>query len=136
MESELYGESEEHRMIRETVQDIADDYDDEYWKDVADGMEPEDFWQDCAEAGFLGTTVPEEYGGQGMGLEELAMIVEEFSANGCLGTEMLFVVNVVFGAVTLTANGSEEQKEEFLRPIVEGDLRFAMALTEHNAGHN
>jgi acyl-CoA dehydrogenase len=46
------------------------------------------------------------------------------------------VVNVVFGAVTLTEHGSEEQKEELLRPLVEGDLKFCMALTEPNAGHN
>jgi acyl-CoA dehydrogenase len=131
-----FVESDEHKMIRETVEDIADDYDDEYWQDVEQGMWPEDFWQDCADAGFLGTVVDEEYGGQGMGLEEFAMITEEFSANGCLGVEMLFVVNIVFGAVTLQANGNEEQKEEYLPGLVNGDLNWAMALTEPNAGHN
>jgi acyl-CoA dehydrogenase len=131
-----FVESDEHKMIRETVEDIASDYDDEYWRAV-DGEEfPDEFWQDCADAGFLGTMVSEEYGGQGMGLEEFTMIAEEFSANGCLGVEMLFVVNIVFGAVTLEANGSEEQKEEYLPGLVNGDLNWAMALTEPNAGHN
>ncbi|MFB6283536.1 MAG: acyl-CoA dehydrogenase family protein [Halobacteria archaeon] len=136
MDSEFFGESEEHSFIRKTVEEIAEDYGDEYWYDVEQGMEPTEFWNDCAEAGFLGTTIPEEYGGEGMGLTELAMIVEELVANGCMGAEMLFVVNVVFGGVTLTANGSEEQKEELLPGIANGDTRFAMALTEPNAGHN
>jgi acyl-CoA dehydrogenase len=132
-----FVETETHRMIRETAREVAADYDDEYWRAVTDDKrEPTEFWQDCADAGFLGATVPEEYGGEGMGIQELVTITEELVANGCLGAEMLFVVNVVFGAVTLTNHGTDEQKEELLRPLVEGDLKFCMALTEPNAGHN
>ncbi|WP_246986000.1 acyl-CoA dehydrogenase family protein [Halorientalis marina] len=132
-----FAETETHRMIRETAREVASNYDDDYWRTVTDEKRaPTEFWQDCADAGFLGTTVPEEYGGEGMGVQELVTVVEELVANGCLGAEMLFVVNVVFGAVTLTEHGSEEQKEELLRPLVEGDLKFCMALTEPNAGHN
>lgn len=131
-----FEETEEMAMIKGTVQDIASDYGDQYWFDVANGTEPTEFWQDCADAGFLGTAVPEEYGGEGMGFVELAEIVKEFSENGCMGTEMLFVVNVCFGAITLVANGSEDQKEDLLPQLCDGDLRFCMALTEPNAGHN
>jgi acyl-CoA dehydrogenase len=132
-----FVETETHRMIRETAREVAANYDDEYWRGVTgEKREPTEFWQDCADAGFLGATVPEEYGGEGMGIQELVTITEELVANGCLGAEMLFVVNVVFGAVTLTNHGTEEQKEELLRPLVEGDLKFCMALTEPNAGHN
>jgi len=132
----LFDESTELEMIRETVREIAERYDDRYWMDVADGKEAMEFWQECADAGILGTVVPEEYGGEGLGFYELAEIVKEFSANGCIGVGMLFVVNVCFGAITLTENGTEEQKQELLPPLVEGDLRFSMGLTEPNAGHN
>lgn len=131
-----FVESDEHKMIRETVEDIASDYDDAYWREIDGDNFPHEFWQDCADAGFLGTIVSEEYGGEGMGLEEFVMITEEFAANGCTGVGMLFVVNVIFGAVTLEANGSEEQKEEYLPGLINGDLNWAMALTEPNAGHN
>ncbi|SDF39903.1 acyl-CoA dehydrogenase family protein [Halorientalis regularis] len=131
-----FAESETHRMMRETAREVASGYGDDYWRDVSDGMEPTEFWQDCADAGFLGVTVPEEYGGEGMGISELTTIVEELVAHGSMGAEMLFVVNVVFGAVTLTNHGSETQKEELLEPLVNGDLNFCMALTEPNAGHN
>jgi len=132
-----FVETETHRLIRETAREVAADYDDEYWRAVTDDERaPTEFWQDCADAGFLGATVPEEYGGEGMGIQELVTITEELVANGCLGAEMLFVVNVVFGAVTLTNPATAEHKADLHRPLVEGDLKFCMALTEPNAGHN
>ena len=131
-----FEESQELEMIRETAREIASDYDDEYFLEVSDGREPTEFWNDCADAGFLGAAVPREYGGEGMGFWELSTIVEELCANGCLGAEMLFVVNVCFGGITLTENGSEEQKEEWLPGICDGSVNFAMALTEPDAGHN
>ena len=131
-----FEESQELEMIRETAREIASDYDDEYFLEVSEDRDPTEFWNDCAEAGFLGAAIPREYGGEGMGFWELSAIVEELCTNGCLGAEMLFVVNVCFGGITLTENGSEEQKEEWLPGICDGDVNFAMALTEPDAGHN
>ena len=131
-----FAESQELEMIRETAREIASDYDDEYFLEVSEDRDPTEFWNDCAEAGFLGAAIPQEYGGEGMGFWELSAIVEELCANGCLGAEMLFVVNVCFGGITLTENGSEEQKEEWLPGICDGSVSFAMALTEPDAGHN
>jgi acyl-CoA dehydrogenase len=131
-----FAESQELEMIRETAREIASDYDDEYFLEVSEGKAPTEFWNDCADAGFLGAAIPQEYGGEGMGFWELSAIVEELCANGCMGAEMLFVVNVCFGGITLTENGSEAQKEEWLPGICDGDVNFAMALTEPDAGHN
>jgi len=131
-----FAESQELSMIRETAREVAADYDDEYFLEVSEGKEPTAFWKDCADAGFLGAAIPQEYGGEGMGFWELSAIVEELCANGCMGAEMLFVVNVCFGGITLTENGSEAQKEEWLPGICDGDVNFAMALTEPDAGHN
>jgi acyl-CoA dehydrogenase len=131
-----FEETQELEMIRQTARDIASDYDDDYWLEVSEGREPTEFWNDCADAGFLGAAIPTEYGGEGMGFWELSAIVEELCENGCLGAEMLFVVNVCFGGITLTENGSEEQKEEWLPGICDGSVNFAMALTEPDAGHN
>lgn len=132
-----FGETPELRMIEETARAIAADYDDEYWQAVNhDHDDPEAFWQDCAEAGFLGVTIPEEYGGEGMGIQELTTIVRTLEEHGCMGVGMLFVVTPVFGAITLTQNGTDEQKKRFLPALADGDLRFCMALTEPTAGHN
>lgn len=132
-----FVETEELSLIKQTAREVAEGYDDEYWREVTDGeRRPTEFWQDCADAGFLGVTVPEKYGGEGMGVVELTTIVEELGAHGCTSANMLFVVNVVFGAVTLVEHGTEAQRDELLGPLMDGDLRFCMALTEPNAGHN
>ncbi len=133
-----FDTTETERMIRETARKVAENYDQDYWMAVngPEKREPTEFWQECADAGFLGTTVPQEYGGEGLGITELTAIVEELVRNGSFGAEMMFVVNVVFGAVTLTNHGTEEQKQEYLEPLIEGDMNFCMALTEPNAGHN
>jgi acyl-CoA dehydrogenase len=131
-----FEESSELELIRETARDVASDYDDGYWRDVADGMATDEFWSDAAEAGFPGTSIPEEYGGEGMGFWELSAIVEELSHAGCMGSGMLFVVTVCFGGITLTNYGTDEQKERILPDLVDGEHLFCMALTEPDAGHN
>jgi acyl-CoA dehydrogenase len=55
---------------------------------------------------------------------------------GAMGAGMLFVVTPVFGAITLSKNGSEAQKEEYLPKLANGEMNFCMALTEPGAGHN
>ncbi|QLD84212.1 acyl-CoA/acyl-ACP dehydrogenase [Natronomonas halophila] len=132
-----FGEGEELKLIEDTAARIASDYDDDYWQRVNhDQEEPAEFWQDCADAGFLGATVPEEYGGEGMGLQELTAIVRTLEEYGAMGAGMLFVVTPVFGAITLSKNGSEAQKEEYLPKLANGEMNFCMALTEPGAGHN
>jgi len=131
------GEGEELKLIEDTAKQIAMDYDDDYWRRVNhEQADPEQFWQNCADAGFLGATVPEEYGGEGMGLQELTAIVRTLEEHGCMGVGMLFVVTPVFGAITLSQNGTEAQKEKYLPKLVNGDMKFCMALTEPGAGHN
>jgi acyl-CoA dehydrogenase len=132
-----FGEGEELKLIEDTAKQIAMDYDDDYWRRVNhEQADPEGFWQNCADAGFLGATVPEEYGGEGMGLQELTAIVRTLEEHGCMGVGMLFVVTPVFGAITLSQNGTEAQKEKYLPKLVNGDMKFCMALTEPGAGHN
>jgi acyl-CoA dehydrogenase len=131
-----FEETPELELIKKTARDIASDYDDDYWLEVSEGREPTAFWNDCADAGFLGTAIPEKHGGEGMGFWELSAIVEELATHGCLGVEMLYVVTVCFGGITLTNYGSDAQQEAWLPRICDGDAKFCMALTEPDAGHN
>ncbi|WP_090508415.1 acyl-CoA dehydrogenase family protein [Natronorubrum sediminis] len=136
-QSSAFEDGPASELIRETARDIADLYDDEYWQAVNhEQVEPTEFWQDCADAGFLGAAVPEEYGGEGMGIQEVTTIVQTFAENGCMGTGMLWVVTPVFGSITLSQNGTEEQKERYLPKLANGEMKFCMALTEPRAGHN
>ncbi len=130
------GETEEQRMIRQAVREIASDYDRTYWKEHIRNREfPEEYWNDLAEDGWLGVTIPEEYGGAGMGMLEMSIIIEELSRAGGQGG-IIFVLTPVFGGIGIERHGNEAQKEEYLPAIANGEIRFCMGLTEAGAGVN
>lgn len=129
-------ETEMHGMIREATREIAAKYDAEYWRECVNEKEfPEEYWQDLAENGWLGVAIPEEYGGEGMGMLEMAIVIEELSRGGGQGG-IIFVLTPVFGGIGIERHGTEEQKEEYLPKIANGEMRFCMGLTEPRAGTN
>lgn len=132
-----FEESEMERMIRSSVRDLMEQYDEEYWREIrSTGEFPEAAWNDLAEHGWLGVSIPEEYGGQGMGIRELAIVIEEVSAAGAWPLGLKFVLSPLFGGETLTAHGTAEQKEEWLPKIADGEARWALGVTEPDAGLN
>ncbi|WP_342514584.1 acyl-CoA dehydrogenase family protein [Sporosarcina sp. FSL K6-1522] len=87
-------------------------------------------YKELADLGFLGLIVPEEYGGFGGSLMDLALIVEEA---GWAILPSPFLSTVAYGIVPLLASGTEEQKQELLPKIVAGELVFSGALSEPQA---
>lgn len=132
-----FEETEVERMIRSSVRDITESYDETYWREVREtGRFPQDFWHELADGGWVGVAIPEEYGGQGMGMEELVMVMEAVGGAGGWPATLEFVLTPVFGGETLVAHGSEEQKERWLPRIASGDVRWALGVTEPDAGLN
>src|SRR3546814_10747451 len=67
--------------IREGVRAVCAPYDDEYWLDRDDSGEfPKDFHRAMADGGWLGITMPEEYGGSGLGVTEAVTMMNEVAA--------------------------------------------------------
>ena len=69
---------------------------------------------DLGEGGWLGLSIPEEYGGGGQGLLELAVANETLCASGGTEGTFFYVTTPGFGAMTLTRHGNEEQKQRIL----------------------
>lgn len=128
-------ESDEQRLIRESVRGIASSFGHRYFAEVvaADGS-PHELWQALAEHGFMGPAIATEYGGGGTGLSELAIVEEELSAAGMPLLKML-VSPAVVGAI-LERHGDEEQKRRWLPGMAAGSERFSLAVTEPDAGSN
>lgn len=97
------------------------------------GQYPYDLFQKFAEFGLLGVGLPEEYGGSGGGLTELAIVSEEMAARG-QSLVNVFTPTVEFCRQAILGFGNEEQKRHFLPRIVKGECRMAMGLTEPNHG--
>ena len=95
------------------------------------GYDPEVWKRIASELGWPAVTIPEEYGGLGLGPVELVALLEE------MGGALLcapFFSSVCLGGTALLAAASDEQKREFLPALAEGRSRIALAWTEAGGG--
>ena len=90
------------------------------------GFSP-DMWQEMAQLGWAGILIPEEYGGAGMGLADLAVVLEAVGRN--LAPEP-FLSTVLLGGQLLANAGSPEQKQTWLPGIATGNKILALAYQE------
>ncbi|MGN6162022.1 MAG: acyl-CoA dehydrogenase family protein, partial [Marmoricola sp.] len=123
--------------VREGVAAVAAKYDHAYWSRCEEEHRfPHEVYQDLADGGWLGLAVPEEYGGGGQGLLELAIANETLCASGGTAGTFFYVTTPGFGGMTIARHGTEEQKRMLLPGLATGDLQFCLALTEPDAGSN
>jgi len=94
---------------------------------------PNDMWAKFGEAGLLGVTAAEEYGGLEMGYQAHCVILEEISrASGSIGLSYAAHSQLCVNQICL--NGSKDQKDRFLPGLVSGQKIGALAMSEHSAG--
>ncbi|MFE3652181.1 MULTISPECIES: acyl-CoA dehydrogenase family protein [unclassified Streptomyces] len=128
-------ESEEHRALRAAVAALGKRYGREYFTTVvAEGKHTDELWQDAAKAGYLGVNLPEEYGGGGAGITELALVLEELGAAGC--PLLMLVVSPAICGTVIARFGTEEQKRTWLPGLADGSRKMAFGITEPDAGSN
>lgn len=131
----MLPETEEHSLIRQSVAALASDFGHEYFVTQARaGEHSTELWEAAAEAGFVGANLPREYGGSGLGITELAIIIEELSAHGC-PLVMLVVSSAICGSI-IAAHSTPAQQAAWLPELASGRKRMAFAITEPNAGSN
>ncbi len=83
-------------------------------------------WQAIADQGWTGLVIPEEHGGLGLGLVEMAVIAEEMG-RACLPGAFL---STLFAAALIERAGSAEQRAKYLEPMATGELKATVALLE------
>lgn len=129
--------TEEQSAIVENVRRVTQQFDDDYWleKDRKGGF-PVEFHQALAAGGFLGITMPEEFGGAGLGVTEAALMMHELARHGG-GMQAASAVHInLFGPHPIVVFGTDEQKARFLPPLIAGKDRTAFGVTEPDAGLN
>ncbi|MBX3642150.1 MAG: acyl-CoA/acyl-ACP dehydrogenase [Rubrivivax sp.] len=129
--------SDDHRAIRDGVAAVAKRFDDEYWlaRDE-DGEFPREFHRAMAEAGWLGITMPTDYGGAGLGVTEAAIMMHELSSHGG-GMAAASTVHInLFGPHPIVVFGTPEQKARWIPRLVAGEDQCAFGFTEPDAGLN
>ena len=130
-----FVESDERRALRDAVGELGRKYGHEYYlKKARGGEHTEELWAEAGKLGYLGVNVPEEYGGGGGGIGDLAAVCEELSAAGC-GLLQL-IVSPAICATIIARFGTDDQKNRWLPGFADGTLRMAFAITEPDAGSN
>ncbi|MFJ8059332.1 acyl-CoA dehydrogenase family protein [Streptomyces sp. NPDC096142] len=127
--------TEDQETIRSSVAGLLRDYGDEYWmaKDQAHEF-PTEFYDTVAGGGWLGITIPEEYGGHGLGITEASLLLEEVARSGG-GMNAASAIHLsIFGMHPVVVHGSEELKRRTLPRVAGGDLHVCFGVTEPGAG--
>lgn len=130
-----FSESTEHALLRESVAQLAAKYGHGYFVEKArSGGKTDELWAEAGKAGFLGVAVPEEFGGGGGGISELALVCEELAAGGC--PLLLIVVSPAICATVIARFGTPEQRRHWLPGFADASVKMAFAITEPDAGSN
>jgi alkylation response protein AidB-like acyl-CoA dehydrogenase len=130
-----FTETEEHAALRSAVAELGREFGIDYWLARARKHESTDeLWDKAAKLGFIGINIPEQYGGGGAGITELAIVCEELAAAG--SPLLLLVVSPAICATILAQTGTPEQQQRFLPGMAAGTVKMAFAITEPDAGLN
>jgi len=124
---------EHARAVKAEAREFAD----EHIAPVAEayhnsGEYPWDVLEAGMDAGLVAQDIGEEYGGRGLGLEESLAVAEEFyRADAGIGLTLMLAS---FGASIVEEHGTEDQKEEYLRPVAENGQITGLAVSEPQTG--
>jgi alkylation response protein AidB-like acyl-CoA dehydrogenase len=127
--------SEEEEAIRRSVRQIVSKYGPSYYLEHVRRKEPmRELIKELSDAGFLGIHIPEEFGGSGLGMHEMCIVIEECGRQG---------INVTFLVTThslsvpiLQRHGTRAQQEDYIPRLARGETFFAIGITEPDAGSN
>jgi alkylation response protein AidB-like acyl-CoA dehydrogenase len=130
-----FAESAEHADLRAAVAAIAASFGPKYYAARAGERRPcSELWAELGRAGFIGVNVPEQYGGGGGGLTELALVCEELAAQGT--PLLLLLVSAAISAEVISEFGTGEQRAAWLPGLAAGTAKVVFAITEPDAGSN
>ncbi|MEE8580142.1 MAG: acyl-CoA dehydrogenase family protein [Myxococcota bacterium] len=127
--------SEDQKLLQQTAKDYLQEHSPlSVCREVLESDTPysKALWKGAAELGWLGSVIPEEYGGAGFGHLELAVIAEEV---GRALAPIPFASSVYLATEALLLAGSEEQKQRYLPKLASGEAIGTLALAE-KSGQN
>jgi alkylation response protein AidB-like acyl-CoA dehydrogenase len=121
--------NEDHATIREAIGDVVRSFGPSYYPEKAEAHEATtELWHALGKQGFIGINLPEEFGGGGAGLVELALVCEE--------TLLLLLVSSAISGEVIARFGSRAQQERWLPCLASGESKVVFAITEPGAGSN
>ena len=127
----------DHEAIRDAVAKVCAGFDLDYWlKRDREGGFPLDFHAALARDGWLGIAMPQHYGGAGLGITEAAVMMQTIAASGAGMSGASAVHMNIFSLNPVVVYGTDEQKQRWLPPLIQGRDRACFGVTEPDTGLN
>ena len=121
-------------LIRPSIGKIAEDFDLDYWRQKDKNKEyPWDFKDALAAGGWLGILMPEQYGGMGLGLTEVGIVLDELGQRCGFNANSVFQY-YVFPPGPVIHHGSDAMKSEFLPKLATGEEMMCFGVSEPDNG--
>lgn len=129
--------TEEQTMIRDAARKFG-----QKWEAKAEtlrehvleqGEIPRDYWKAFCDQGFMGALIPEAYGGTGLGVTAMALILEGLGTHNLANVAMMLTA---MDALCILRAGPEPLREKYLPKVCAGEMIFGFAITEPDAGSN
>ncbi len=127
--------NDEQQAIRDSVARVCADFDAEYWRRTDDtGDFPEAFVAAMATGGWLGTAMPTELGGAGLGLTEAAIMMQAVAESGAGFSGASAMHLNIFGPMPIAKFGSEVLKASAIPRLISGEDKICIGITEPDSG--
>ena len=126
--------NEDHDRLRESIGAFVEKELTPHAEEWEETTFPDSVIKRMGELGFLGLSMPEEYGGQGGDYYCNLVLAEEMSKSGSGGLAMGVAVHTDMAMPPIHLFGTEEQKQEWLVPAIKGEKILCLGITEPDAG--
>jgi alkylation response protein AidB-like acyl-CoA dehydrogenase len=134
-QSTIDNDDAERVLLRKSIAATVAPFGGSYFRERAGrGEHTHELWAAAVKGGFTSVNLPEEYGGGGAGLSELAVVCEEIATGGA--PLLLMVVHSAICGPVIAEFGTADQRAEWLPRWTEPDFRMCFAITEPDAGSN
>lgn len=131
----MFNLTEERQAIRDGVAAVCKRFGDNYWSACEDEARfPREFHQAMADGGWLGVTMPEKYGGAGLGVTEAALVMHTVASHGGAMAAASSIHINMFGPHPVVVHGTDEQQARWIPALVRGEDQVCFGVTEPDAG--
>jgi alkylation response protein AidB-like acyl-CoA dehydrogenase len=127
-----FGFSEEQEMLRQSVREfLAAECPMTYVRQMMEDERgfADDQWKKMAELGWTGLIIPEQYGGAGLTMVDMVVVLEEM---GKVVTPGPFFASAILGGVAIELGGSADQRQRYLPGLAAGTVRATLAQVEES----
>lgn len=131
----MFNLNGDQRAIIDGVLAVCGRFGDDYWSACEkEERFPKEFHRAMADDGWLGVTMPEEYGGAGLGIKEAALVMHTVASQGGGMAATSCIHMNMFGPHPMLVHGTDAQKARWIPQLVAGTDQVCFGVTEPDAG--